>query len=116
MSFTAGPPPSAAPPPETSGTWVGVLIGLGALVLGCFFGGAVTAVLGASSESLGVRAAQLTVMPIGFGIAATLMALILRKNPNKGVSIGAPVGCGCMGAIGAAAMFFVFMVVIWPSL
>ncbi len=91
------------------------MIGAVVLLLGCVVGGGITAIAGANSESDGVAAAGLTVLPIGFGLAATLVAIITRKK-QKGVAIGAPIGCGCLGGIGAAIAFFVFMTAIWPSL
>lgn len=75
-----------------------------------------TGVAAAMSESLGVSMSYIAVGPFAFGVVGTIVALVTKKNPNQKVAIGAPIGCGCLSWIVAAAMLFVFMVAIFPSL
>ena len=75
-----------------------------------------TGIAAAMSESLGVSMSYLAVGPFAFGVVGTIVALVTKKNPNQKVAVGAPIGCGCLSWIFAAAMLFVFMVAIFPSL
>lgn len=68
------------------------------------------------SESMGVTMSYVAVGPFAFGVVGTIVALVTKKNPNQKVAVGAPIGCGCLSWIGAAAMLFLFMVAIFPSL
>jgi hypothetical protein len=109
------PPPQVNPPPSTGGRKI--VLGLALAVLALSFLLVIgTIVAGISSESLGVSMSYLTAGPLGFGLAATLMALITRKSASNGVAVGAPLGCGCFAAITFAALTFVFFISIFPSL
>jgi hypothetical protein len=68
------------------------------------------------SESLGVSMSYLAIGPFAFGVVGTIVALVTKKNPNQKIAVGAPIGCGCLSWIFAAALLFVFMVAIFPSL
>ena len=112
------PWPQAAPPaaPQSTGARK-VVLGLALATLGLSFLLVIgTIVAGISSESLGMTMSYLTAGPLGFGLVATVVALITRKSPSNGVAVGAPLGCGCLSAIVFASLTFVFFVSIFPSL
>lgn len=109
------PPQQPSPPAPGGGRKVVLGLALGALALS-FLLVIGTVVAGISSESLGVTMSYVTAGPLGFGLAATLMALLTRKSASNGVAVGAPLGCGCFSAIFFATLTFVFFVSIFPSL
>jgi hypothetical protein len=109
------PPQQPSPPASSGGRKVVLGLSLAALALS-FLMVIGTVVAAISSESLGVSMSYVTAGPLGFGLAATLMALITRKSASNGVAVGAPLGCGCFSAIFFATMTFVFFVSIFPSL
>lgn len=112
-----GPPPAPLPaaPPPSGARKIVLGLALASLALS-FLLVIVTIVAGMSSESLGMTMSYLTAGPLGFGLAATLMALLTRKSPSNGVAVGAPLGCGCFSALVFATLTFVFFVSIFPSL
>lgn len=103
---------TGGPPPEAND--VGLIIAGIWLALGLFscIG---TGLAGAMSESLGVNVSYLGVPLFVGGLGAMVVAPFVRtKGPE--VAIGAPIGCGCGGAIFALASLVLFYVAIWPSL
>lgn len=76
-------------------------------------------VIGAAggSESAGIQWAYIVSGPIGFGAAGVLGALIThfvaKSTPAR---VGAPLGCGCVGAIAAVLATVVFFAAIFPAL
>ena len=72
----------------------------------------------ADSESAGVMASMIVAGPLGFIWAGALAAIVLHfiKKAGRGVRLGAPFGCGCLGAIGMGLIAFVFFAVIFPEL
>lgn len=107
--------PQQATPPPGGGRKIVLGLALGVLALS-FLMVIGTIVAGISSESLGMTMSYVTAGPLGFGLAATLMALLTRKSASNGVAVGAPLGCGCFSAIVFATLTFVFFVSIFPSL
>jgi hypothetical protein len=86
-----GPPPVA---PRKPGGARKVVLGLALAALALsFLLVIVTIIAGLSSESLGMQMSYVTAGPLGFGLAATLMALLTRKSASDGVAVGAPLGC-----------------------
>ncbi len=106
-------PPPAQPPTGGRKVVLGISLAVLAFSLLLVLG---TIIAGISSESLGVTMSYVTAGPLGFGLAATLMALMTKKSQSNGAAIGAPIGCGCFSAIFFAVMTFVFFVSIFPSL
>jgi hypothetical protein len=114
QGYAQQPLPPAAPPAKPA-TWWGGYVSFAMLALGLLLGVA-TGIAAAMSESLGVSMSYLAVGPFAFGVVGTIVALVTKKNPNQKVAVGAPIGCGCLSWIFAAAMLFFFMVAIFPSL
>jgi hypothetical protein len=110
-----GYPPPVNPTPPSGARKIVLGLSLAALAVS-FLMVIGTIVAGISSEELGMTMSYVTAGPLGFGLAATLMALITRKSPSNGVAVGAPLGCGCFSAVFFATMTFVFFVSIFPSL
>jgi len=79
-------------------------------------GGTVLAV--ADSESAGITASMVVAGPLGFVWAGALAAIVLyfMKRASRGVRLGVPFGCGCLGGLGMGAVAFVFFAAIFPSL
>lgn len=74
-------------------------------------------VMASGSESAGVSASQLAAGPTGFVCSGAVAALVVHfASRSAGVRIGVPIGCGCLGGIGAFVMLVVFYAAIWPSL
>jgi hypothetical protein len=107
--------PPAAPAKPSGARKIVLGLALAALGLG-FLLVLATIAAGISSETLGMQMSYVTAGPLGFGLAATLMALLTRKSPSNGVAVGAPLGCGCLSAVVFAALTVVFFVSIFPSL
>jgi hypothetical protein len=103
------------PPAGGAGRKIALGLGLASLALG-FLLVIVTIIGGMSSESLGVTLSYATAGPLGFGLAATLMALLTRKSPSNGVAVGAPLGCGCFAGLVFVSLTVVFFVSIFPAL
>lgn len=88
--------------------------------------GAVTVCGGASaigmvavsgSESDGVAAATFATGPIGFGLAGALAGLVTHfVAKSAGVRVAVPIGCGCLGWIGASLATVFFFAAIFPAL
>jgi hypothetical protein len=91
----------------------GVASALGTLVCAVIVG-----LAAADSESAGVMATNAVALPVGFLWAGSLAAIIVHfvKRDNKGLRYGAPVGCGCVGAILMLLTIFVFFAAIFPAL
>lgn len=109
------PHPPAAPTASSGPRKIVLGLSLAALALG-FLLVIGTAVAGMSSESLGVTMSYVTAGPLGFGLAATLMALLTRKSQSNGAAVGAPLGCGCFSALVFVTLTVVFFVSIFPAL
>ncbi len=109
--------PPQTPPAATAkpAKWWGGYVSLAMLALSLLLG-VLTGVAAMSSEELGVTMSYVAIGPFAFGVVGTIVALITKKNPNQKVAVGAPLGCGCLSWIVAAALLFVFMVAIFPSL
>lgn len=72
---------------------------------------------GASSESAGVAASNFASLPLGFVCVGAPVALGVHFLVKRGVArIVAPLGCGCLGAVGFFLGLTVFYAAIWPSL
>jgi hypothetical protein len=104
-----GPPGGGEPPNNVGVIIAGVWLALG--VFGCLG----TGLAGAMSESMGVDVSYIGVPLFISGASAMIVAPFLRTK-GTGAAIGAPVGCGCLGFIFAAAALMVFYTAIWPSL
>jgi hypothetical protein len=78
------------------------------------------ALTGSQSESLGVTATYVMALPLGAawsaGLGAVLVYLLTNANDNKPLHLGAPIGCGCLGAALLPLLVWVFFTGIWPSL
>jgi len=87
-------------------------------VLATLAGGAWLAVAASGSESAGVAATYYVLPPVLGLWAAALVAIVLRfvKIRSGLVRIGAPFGCGCLGAILVAVLTAFFFAAVWPSL
>jgi hypothetical protein len=75
---------------------------------------------GYQSESLGVTASYVMALPLGLlwsgAFTAVVVYLATDRNHDKRLHIGAPLGCGCLGALVFPVLLWVFYVGIWPSL
>jgi hypothetical protein len=92
-----------------------VWLAVGSLVTCAGIG--VVAGLGSNSESDGVMAANWAAGPVGFALAGMLSAVVTHfVATSAGVRIGAPLGCGCLGAIGMLVAVAVFFTAIFPAL
>jgi len=114
QGYAQQPVPPAAPAAKPA-KWWGGYVSFAMLALGLLLGVA-TGIAAFMSESLGVSMSYVAIGPFAFGVVGTIAALVTKKNPNQKIAIGAPLGCGCLSWIFAAAMLFVFMVAIFPSL
>lgn len=114
--------PTPTPAPAAPASFNPALIPAGwcglALLATCFLG-ALVAWAGMNSESAGERAALFTSLPIGFlggGALAAVGIHLGMKSASQGVRLGAPFGCGCLGAVGLFGLVFLFFAVIFPAL
>ena len=107
------PTPDIDPPgPLSPLIWGGVAVfltcaGLGGLVLAV-----------SDSESAGITASMVVAFPLGFVWSGALAAIVLHfmKKASRGVRIGTPFGCGCLGGMAMAAVAVLFFAVIFPEL
>jgi hypothetical protein len=116
-SVGAPPPAPGAPPPGGEGEPNNIGLILAALwlalgMLGCLGTGAAAVF---ASESAAVNVSYLGVPMFFAGTSAMLVAPFLRTK-GAPLAIGAPVGCGCLGFLGSAAVVGLFYAMIWPSL
>ncbi|MFZ5480961.1 MAG: hypothetical protein ACOZNI_29640 [Myxococcota bacterium] len=80
-------------------------------------GGAVLAVAIEDSESAGVAASTWLAGPVGFALAGALAAFVTHfVAKGTGARLAVPVGCGCLGAVGALFATVFFFGAIFPSL
>lgn len=88
-----------------------------ALLVGC--GGlGVVGLMAYDSESGGVMASQITAFPMGFAFSGLLAALgvqLLHRKPGP-ARMAVPLGCGCLGGLGAVVAVVIFFVAIFPAL
>lgn len=71
----------------------------------------------AGSESAGVAASNLAAFPLGFVCTGAAVALVVHfVARGAGVRTAVPLGCGCLGGIGAFLALGLFYAAIWPSL
>lgn len=71
-----------------------------------------------NSESAGVTATSLAVLPVGFAVSGAIGAVVAHfvfRKPSVGRA-AVPLGCGCVGALTLAFGSFVFFAVIFPML
>lgn len=97
----------------------GLVIGwlLVALLVGCG-GVAAVGLMAYDSESGGVLASQITAFPVGFalsGFAAALAVQLLLRKPGP-ARMAVPMGCGCLGGLGAVVLTVIFFAAIFPAL
>ena len=86
-------------------------------LLGTIVAGVAVGLSIADSESAGMVATQAVAGPVGLLWCGGLVALIVHfMKSGKGVRYGAPIGCGCLGAILFGALAFVFFAAIFPAL
>jgi hypothetical protein len=89
-------------------------------MLGTIVGGVAIGLSGYRSEHLGVIATYVVAAPLGLVWCATLAALMAYflsdRNDDKRLHIGAPIGCGCLGALAVPVALWIFYVGIWPNL
>lgn len=107
------PAPDLDPPgPLAPLLWGGIAVFLTCAGLG----GVLLAV--SDSESNGITASMVVAFPLGFVWAGALAAIVLffMKRTSRGIRIGAPFGCGCLGGMGLAAIAVLFFAVIFPEL
>jgi hypothetical protein len=78
------------------------------------------ALTGSQSESMGVTATYVMALPLGAAwsamVAAVVLYLFTETGKHKKLHIGAPVGCGCLGALCLPLLVWIFFTGIWPSL
>lgn len=107
------PAPDIDPPgPLSPLIWGGVAVFLTCAGLG----GVVLAI--SDSESAGITASMVVAFPLGFVWSGAIAAIVLHfiKKASRGVRLGSPFGCGCLGGIGMAAVAVLFFAVIFPEL
>ena len=95
------------------GIWLGVTI-LVTLVMMAYVGWTAS-----RSETAGVLATRSAAFPLGVVWAGCLTALAVHlfyKKGSKGVRVGVPLGCGCLGGVILFALIAVFFVAIFPAL
>jgi hypothetical protein len=86
-------------------------------LLGTIIAAVAVGLSAADSESAGMLATQVVAFPVGALWSGGLVALIVHfMKSGKGVRIGAPLGCGCLGGIIMAVLVVVFFTAIFPSL
>ncbi len=115
-------PAPYAPPPTEQGPrpgflMPGVWLAVAALVtLAC---GGYVGFSAYGSESAGVAATYAASLPFGMAWAGAIAALgvhLFYKKGSKGVRVGVPLGCGCLGGLILFGAIFVFFVAIFPAL
>lgn len=109
-----GVPPASATPEAPATTNVGLILALVWLFFG-FVGCIATALAGVTSESLGVTVSYVGMPLLLGGIGAVIVAPFVRGK-GQAAAIGAPIGCGCLGALVGFVATVVFFVAIFPSL
>ncbi len=104
-----GPKPGFLMP----GIWLGVAV-LVTLVMGGYVGFAAW-----RSETAGMQATYAAAWPLGTVWAGAITALAVHlfyKKGNKGVRVGVPIGCGCLGGMILFGLIFVFFATIFRAL
>ncbi len=95
----------------------GIWLGVGALVsLTCL---AYLGFAAYGSESAGVRATYAVALPLGTVWAGAITALAVHlfyKRGSRGVRVGVPMGCGCLGGLILFGLIAVFFMAIFPAL
>ncbi len=86
-------------------------------LLGTVVAGVAVGMSGYNSESAGVLAAKAVAFPIGLLWTGALVALVVHlAKAGKGIRIGAPLGCGCLGGVFFLVALLLFFGGIWQSL
>ncbi len=106
--------------PRWSFGCLSMLVWLFIALLGTLAGVVAIGMSGYQSESLGVTATYVMALPLGLvwtgAFVAVVVYFVTNQNHNKALHIGAPVGCGCLGALLLPVLVWVFFTGIWPSL
>lgn len=95
------------------GIWLGVSI-LVTLLMAAYVG-----LSAAGSETAGVLATRTAAFPLGMVWAGCITALAVHlfyKKGSKGIRVGVPIGCGCLGGLIMFGLIIVFFVAIFPAL
>ena len=95
----------------------GIWLGVAALVTLAMV--AYVGMMAWGSESAGVQATYRAALPLGTVWAGSITALAVHlfyKKGSRGVRVGVPLGCGCLGGLILFGMIMVFFVAIFPAL